>query len=334
MTLIERYIDAVADRLPEKLQADVKLELRSNILDMLPEDPGEEDIRQVLESMGDPAELALQYSPTKRYLIGPAVYDRYIEVLKLVLGIVAITFTVLISLDWMFDDVGAYNLADSITSYIAGTVGGVIEGLLQAALWVTIIFVILERKNLIGGPSFTKAKPWRIENLPSQSLSKRSKISKGGTIAGICVTIFLTFLLLTRPEVISVISSDPSGKTVTPIFNTEHFSVYSIFILVAALFSLCLSIWKLVLEKWTFPLAVGNTLFNLLICVLIAVMVNDGALWNDSLQSTFNEIFAKAGSEDLITWSKNSGYVFIFVVVVISLWDTADGFLRSRGSRR
>lgn len=331
MTLIERYIDAVADRLPEKLQADVKLELRSNILDMLPDEPDEEDIRQVLESMGDPAELALQYSPTKRYLIGPAVYDRYIEVLKLVLGIVAITFTVLISLDWMFDDAGAYNLADSITSYIAGTVGGVIEGLLQAALWVTVIFVILERKNVIGGPSFSKAKPWQIENLPSQSLSPKSKISRGKTITGICATIFLTFLLLTRPDIISVISSDPSGKTVTPIFNTEHLSVYSIFILAAALFSLCLSIWKLVLEKWTFPLAIGNTLFNLLICILIAVMVNDGALWNDSLQSTFNEIFAKTGSNDLITWSKNSGSVFILVVAVISLWDSIDGFLRSRG---
>lgn len=334
MTLIERYIDAVADRLPEKLQSDVKLELRSNILDMLPDDPGEEDIRQVLESMGDPAELALQYSPTKRYLIGPAVYDRYIEVLKLVLGIVAVTFTVLISLDWMFKDAGAYNLADSVGSYIAGTLGGVIEGLLQAAFWVTIIFVVLERKNVLGGSSFSKAKPWKVENLPSPTLSKKSKISKGSTIAGICVTIFLTFLLLTRPDVISVISSDSSGKTVTPIFNTGHMSVYSVFILAAALFSLALSIWKLVLEKWTFPLAVGNTLLNLLICILIVVMVNDGALWNDSLQSTFNDIFAKAGSDDLITWSKNSGYVFIFVVVVTSLWDSLDGFLRSRGSRR
>lgn len=334
MTLIERYIDAVADRLPEKLQADVKLELRSNILDMLPEDPGEEEIRQVLESMGDPAELALQYSPTKRYLIGPAVYDRYIEVLKLVLGIVAITFTVLISLDWMFDDAGAYNAAESVASYIAGTVGGVIEGLLQAALWVTVIFVILERKNVIGDPSFTKDKPWRIENLPSQSLSPKSKISRGRTIAGICATIFLTFLLLTRPEVISVMTHNSSGKIITPVFNTEHLSVYSIFIVVAALFSLVLSIWKLVLEKWTFPLAVGNTLFNLLICMLTVVMVNDGALWNDSLQSTFSSIFVKDGADDLVRWSNNSGYVFIFVVVVISVWDSVDGFLRSRGLRR
>lgn len=334
MTLIERYIEAVASHLPEKLQADVKLELRSNILDMLPDDPGEEDVRQVLESLGSPSELALQYSPTKRYLIGPAVYDRYIEVLKLVLGIVAVTFTVLISLDWMFKDAGAYNLAESVASYIAGTLGGVMEGLLQAALWVTIIFVVLERKNVLGDSSYSKAKPWRIENLPSPSLSQKSKISRVKTIIGICATIFLTFLLLTRPEVISVMTHDSSGKIITPIFNTEHLSVYSIFILVAALFSLVLSIWKLVLERWTFPLAVGNTLFNTLICILIVVMINDGALWSDSLQSTFSTIFAREGAGELTTWSKNSGYIFILVVVGINIWDSVDGFLRSRGSRR
>jgi uncharacterized protein with PQ loop repeat len=250
------------------------------------------------------------------------------------LGIVAVTFTVLISLDWMFKDTGAYNAAESLASYISGTLGGVIEGLLQAALWVTIIFVVLERKNVLGGPSFSKAKPWRIENLPSPPLSQKSKISRRKTIVGICATIFLTFLLLTRPDVISIMTHDSSGKTVTPIFNTEHLSVYSFFILAVALFSLVLSIWKLVLEKWTFPLAVGNTLFNLLICVLIVVMVNDGALWSDSLQSTFSTIFTKEGADELVTWSDNSGYIFILVCVGISLWDSVDGFLRSRGSRR
>lgn len=334
MTLIERYIDAVADRLPEKLQADVKLELQSNILDMLPDEPDEEDIRRVLEAMGDPAELALQYSPAKRYLIGPAVYDRYIEVLKLVLGIVAITFTVLISLDWMLDNAGAYNAAESVASYIAGTLGGVIEGLLQAALWVTVIFVVLERKNVMGGSPFPKTKPWRIENLPSLPLSPKGKISRGKTIASICATIFLTFLLLTRPDVISVMTHNASGKIITPIFNTEHLSVYTPFILAAALLSLCLSIWKLVTERWAFSLAAGNTLFNLLICILITVMVKDGALWNDALPSTFSSVFAKDGADDLIRWSNKSGYLFILVVAVICLWDSIDGFLRSRGSRR
>ncbi|MNC11008.1 hypothetical protein D3C75_586910 [compost metagenome] len=127
---------------------------------------------------------------------------------------------------------------------------------------------------------------------------------------------------------------DSSGKTVTPIFNTEHLTVYGFFILAAALFSLVLSIWKLVLEKWTFPLAVGNTLFNVLICVLIIVMVNDGALWNEALQSTFTNIFAKEGADELVTWSHNSGYIFILLCVGISLWDSIDGFLRSRGSGR
>lgn len=334
MTLIDRYIEAVADRLPEKLKADVKLELRSNILDMLPDDPEEADIRRVLEGMGSPSELALQYSPTKQYLIGPAVYDRYIEVLKLVLGIVAATFTVLISLDWMFKDSGGEDLAGNVAGYISGTIGGVLEGMLQAAFWVTIIFVFLERKHVLDGQSFFNAKPWRIEDLPSPVVSKKSRISRGKTIAGICVTIFLTFLLLTRPGVISIITHDSSGTIVTPIFDIDRFSAYGFFILAAALLSLVLSIWKLLTERWTFPIAVGNTLFNVLICVLIVIMANDSALWNEAVPSAISGIFSKDDADNLITWSKNGVYMFLIMVIGISIWDSADGFLRSRGSRR
>ncbi|HOK27788.1 MAG TPA: hypothetical protein PLI21_02040, partial [Methanomassiliicoccaceae archaeon] len=79
MDLIERYIQAVTERLPDGTRDDVARELRANIEDMLPDEAGEEDVREVLEKLGSPSALANEYRQSKRYLIGPAMYDAYID---------------------------------------------------------------------------------------------------------------------------------------------------------------------------------------------------------------------------------------------------------------
>ena len=71
MNLIDRYVYSVAEYLPGDIANDVTRELRSNIEDMLPENHTEEDVYRVLEELGNPLELAKEYHPGKRYLIGP-----------------------------------------------------------------------------------------------------------------------------------------------------------------------------------------------------------------------------------------------------------------------
>ena len=88
MEIIDRYVYAVVKRLPESTRQDVERELRANIQDMLPDDHSEADVRAVLAKLGNPYRLAEEYRETKRYLIGPSVYDSYITVLRLVISIV------------------------------------------------------------------------------------------------------------------------------------------------------------------------------------------------------------------------------------------------------
>ncbi|MFP3360968.1 hypothetical protein R0K17_27025, partial [Planococcus sp. SIMBA_143] len=62
----------------------------------LPEDYTENDVREVLVSLGDPAVLASNYQDRPMHLIGPRYYDLYISLLKIILPIsAAITFIVL-----------------------------------------------------------------------------------------------------------------------------------------------------------------------------------------------------------------------------------------------
>jgi len=87
MSLIDRYVHAVAQYLPKDTRDDVLKELRTNIEDMLPENYTEKDVYKILEGLGSPLELANEYNPKKRYLIGPGYYDKYLLILKMVVGI-------------------------------------------------------------------------------------------------------------------------------------------------------------------------------------------------------------------------------------------------------
>ena len=87
MNLIEVYIQEVTRRLSEKSREDIALELRSTIEDMLPDDYKEEDVKLVLEKLGNPASLASGYQDQPMYLIGPRYFDVYVTLLKMILPI-------------------------------------------------------------------------------------------------------------------------------------------------------------------------------------------------------------------------------------------------------
>ena len=90
MDLIDIYIQEVTRRLPEKNRADIALELRSTIEDMLPDEYGENEVKIVLEKLGNPVVLASQYQNRPMYLIGPAYFTVYMSLLKMIIPIAAI----------------------------------------------------------------------------------------------------------------------------------------------------------------------------------------------------------------------------------------------------
>lgn len=79
------------------MKHDVTGELKTTIDAMLPKNSTPTDVEKALKELGSPWKKANEYQPNKLYLIGPNYYDHYLNVLKLVLGIVAtvlIIFTI------------------------------------------------------------------------------------------------------------------------------------------------------------------------------------------------------------------------------------------------
>jgi hypothetical protein len=98
MEVIDRYIYAVTQRLPEQQREDIKRELQSLIEDMLEEristgQASKEDVESVLLELGHPNELAVKYRGNERYLIGPMLIDTYLTTLKIVLASIIIGLT-------------------------------------------------------------------------------------------------------------------------------------------------------------------------------------------------------------------------------------------------
>lgn len=290
MTLIDRYIYAVTKHLPKDISKDVDKELRTNIEDMLPENPSEDDIIKVLKELGNPKELANQYLPIKRYLIGPRLYDNYLSVLKMVIGITVIVFLSITILDEIFNPPIDTTILQMSIKFLVNIIASSVEGVFQAFVWVTLVFAILEKSGVNEGNLPWVKKKWSPEDLPDLPIKKR-KIHLGEAVFSMFFTIFLVSILYFHPEFMSIYTKGDSGFILlAPLFVIDRLQFYIPVILLLTLFQFIIFVWQFISKDWNFPLAIVNTIYNAAVCVLIITMINDTSLFSEKFIAVFNNL--------------------------------------------
>lgn len=261
---IERYVYDVTRRLPEKERKDVESELKSNIYDMLPEQAGEEETKDVLRRLGPPALLAEGYRQNPRYLISPAVYVSYIDVLKLVLPIVA---TVLLVVGGIMGGLNAGKAADLstpavITAVISGGISMSVSGAFQALVWITVGYAIAER----AGAAKKYKDAWKPEDLPQVPVNEKGTIPLSDSIAGLVITAIFSILavLVFTGSLPLVFSLTGSGTTVVQFFSQSFLQVAIPMVIASALISIFVNIIKIKERHWT-PFVCGMSVAESLI---------------------------------------------------------------------
>ncbi len=246
--MIDRYLYAVTRRLPEQIREDVARELRSNIEDMLPDDPSEEDVERVLTELGSPSRLAVGYHPNPRHLIAPEHFDSYMTVLKAAAVTLAAVFAGIAVVTFALDYQGGLSAAETLAQLVTGIVSGIYEGLLTAFFWVTLVFFIYERIPGNAGDG-----RWTPKNLLEIPVGPKAAIKPGDTIAGGVVSVILSVVFL-----IATLRNPPllawyeAGSAAVPLFNRALvLSFLPLFILVIALDVLAAAV-KLIKGRWTF----------------------------------------------------------------------------------
>ncbi|WP_188455939.1 HAAS signaling domain-containing protein [Virgibacillus oceani] len=332
MEMIERYIYAVTQKLPPEQRQDIAEELRSLIEDMLEErTEGRKitdiDVEQVLIELGNPRHLAQKYRGTKKYLIGPEIYDSYMMVLKIVLISVAAALSIGFIIQIIMDPI---SILDHFVEFIVSFV----TAIPTAFGWTTFGFAIGEYAGGFNSKNLQIDKEWNPSKLAPIPDEKR-QIKRYEPIAGIVFYTLLIMVLAISNEYFGIWVYDDEFSGVIPFLNEETYGTY-LFILILG-FGIIKECLKLVYGKWTFKLVIFTALTNLVSLIAVVIMINGPEFWNPEfmLQLTQAGLLSE-GSETYETVSRiweQSTFWIVIVLVIGLIWDAIDGFIKIRKSK-
>jgi len=193
--LLDRYIHEVGQHLPKKMRADVQLEMRSLLEDLLEERAEEgnhsrdEIAMEVVREFGKPEAVAARYSPPGQ-LIGPNYFPAYIVTLKIVLiclgGLFLTGFAIALA--------RSESPAADVWPLIAKLIGNLLNYAILNFGLITFVFAILER--LLPHRADTP-ETWDPRALPE--VKDPHRIDRMGLIANVIATLIFLIVLNSAP---------------------------------------------------------------------------------------------------------------------------------------
>ncbi|MDA3931318.1 MAG: hypothetical protein PF513_01125 [Tenericutes bacterium] len=273
---IERYIYDVTRRLPKDIQSDIEKELNSNIYDMLPENPTEEDIDNVLHNLGHPRVIANGYKENKNYVISPTYYDDYIRILKVVAIIVGVITVFFASID-IITNINEPSILDSILYIFSRLIGDTISSLVFVFFIVTVIFWIIDKENVKN-----KKDDWKIKELPDLPSPTSTKISRtSGMVGLIFYSIFSVIFIVILLEYIPVIGWYENDTLVAKIFNQTITDKFIIPFIISAILGFVVHITKIYEGEWKLNVAIYYTVSSVFSVTIGLIFINFPGLLNN-----------------------------------------------------
>jgi hypothetical protein len=290
MTWTDRYLGAVLRSIPEPKRSDVEQELRSSIEDGIEEriEAGEDRPaaeREVLEALGDPAQLAAAYTGQPSYLVGPELFPLYRQFLPRLLA-TAVPIAGIVML--------LVKLGGSGNPYeaLAAGIGGAINVAIQIVFWSTTVFAFLEwfgparqaRSELVAATG-----RWTLERLPKVVSTRISASETAGEVVTVLITIgVIAFLAALR-------TTDPSGVDV-PLLHSTFTSIWlPILLLLVALRGIA-HVRAYKAGGWTTSLVVYHALVHVTFAIPVVVV----AMANELINPRFAELLGLSAGVQLL----------------------------------
>ena len=329
MNLIDVYIQEVTRRLPEKSREDIALELRSAIEDMLPEAPSEEEVKAVLQKMGNPAALASGYRDRPMHLIGPRYYDAYITLLKMVMPIAALVTLISVIVEYITGFNGEKAMLTTVMEIMGFGIWRVVEVLIQSFFWLTAVFAVIERiddKDKNGQPLTYSLQKWTPDELKSITyIPKKKAITKSDVLGGLSWTAIWATLYFYANKLFGIYEGGGENLTlVTPALNQEILLQYWPFAVALIVFELAYTLYKFIIGQWTKGVAIINAIHEWASTLFFSIVLLTPNLFTPEFTQY------KTGIEHLDTWIIS---ITIIVFIVFSMINTIDGFRKAKISK-
>lgn len=295
MEMIDRYIYAVTQRLPEQQRADIKQELQGLIEDMLEErvpagQASREDAESVLLELGHPNVLAAKYRGYDRYLISPFLFEPYLTTLKIVLISIAIGLTGVFLIESIVSP------SEHFTDYLISLITAGAQGF----GWVTIVFAQIDyhqQKDAAG--SVDKNKGWKPSDLPRIPIVN-TQIKMSEPIAGIIFTVLFMVLCLYAIDLLGVWRINDGRRLIIPFLNADVFRDYLPIVWVIAALGILKGSIRIIVRQRTGKMLAFHIVMSVATTVLMCVMLADPAIWNHDFiqQLEATGIFSASSGED------------------------------------
>lgn len=255
--MIDRYLNAVAQALPESRREDITRELRANILDQLEAigaeqggEPRAAELASVLRALGHPQQVAASFMPSQQ-LVTADLFPLYKQALHYGLILVLVLGSIQFGIGF---------LNSGHLDFISLVHGVVVKALITFAV-ITGVFYLFS--NPPGGkPLFSPYQCWSPEKLPpvSRPWQRISSFEQGVDFASDVFFLLLLNYSLWLPSMqasrLAAIFADPVR---------EWIPLLSAVMIVSLLFGL----WNMVYRYWTIPKLVIDALINLIAAVLL-----------------------------------------------------------------
>jgi len=304
MELINRYIAAVQRELPDNKREDIGRELHANIMDQvdaLSEQKAEQgaelneaDLIELLQELGHPRHVALQFSPPKAFISGQhkALYLHTLSVALIIMFMLALIQTT-----------GRWLDAQS-TNFIA-LVFAVGERFLDQALLVftaiTLIFAAISAQES-ANKSGANQKEWNPRTLPAVE-QKWSSISLQDSFTDLGTYVFL-LVLIWYPM-------SPFGSLENSLFTEQALNILKVFSLFIVL-GVGLSVWQLFTRLWSKPMLTLSVVVNVAffavfawLALFVPVLESSSFAWSAFIDS---ESFQKSFRITLLIIALFPGY--------------------------
>ncbi|WP_026702666.1 HAAS signaling domain-containing protein [Salibacterium aidingense] len=335
MKTIDRYVYAVTRRLPDAQRKDVADELRSLIEDMVYErvqdrDVTEEDVEDVLLELGPPKNLARKYRGTKKYVIGPELYDLYTMVLKISLISTVAAFSAVFIIQVILNPI---NIVDYFVNYLVSffTILPMVFG------WITLGFALAEYFGNGALEKLQQDKEWKPSNLPPVPDPKR-QIKRREPIAGIVFYVLVIVILAFSNDYFGIwIFREDRFAGIVSFLNEDTYGSFLVVILIVFGFGIVKECLKFFYEKWTYSLVGFTAAVNLFSIVLVLFIMTDALFWNPNFMNELVQHgFVIKGSESYETirliWEQLTFWMLILLIFGL-LWDVIAGGIKVRKAK-
>lgn len=328
MKIIDLYIQEVTRRLPEKSREDIALELRSTIEDMLPDDYTEEEVKTVLEKMGNPALLASGYLDRPMHLIGPRYFDIYINLLKLILPIATAITLISFIANTIISSSGEKAALNIILDSIGLGIWKILSTGIQVFFWVTVVFAVIERTDHKNSqiPLTSCFKEWSPEDLYNiPYIPKEKAIQKVEVFLGLLWTAIWASVYFNAASLVGVYEKGNNGlEFVMPMFNQGVLLSYWPLVVIVIGLEIAAAAYKWHKGQWTRKMAGFNSVMHGVSSIVFIIVISNSQLFNPAFVTYMTDLFST--TDDVSTWIL---WGAIFTFLLFAVIDSYQGYRKA-----